>query len=46
LFHQELADLYAKEARELKEEERRASKTWLKEIREEKEREIAESPEL
>jgi hypothetical protein len=30
----------------LEEEERRASEAWLKEMREEEEREIAESPEL
>jgi hypothetical protein len=40
LLHQELADLYAKKARELEEEERRARQVWLKKVREEKEKEI------
>jgi hypothetical protein len=35
-----MANLYAKEARELKEEERRARQAWLKKIKEEEEREI------
>jgi hypothetical protein len=40
LFYQELADLYAKKARELKEKKRHARQAWLKEIREKEKKEI------